>query len=338
MTLLQQRLAALVALGKYIEQEPKELELAILQSYKANQWFTPENTRLALENISQQFLQQEKLEQFIAHYKLGEKTAIPKTVGFVLSDQTPAEGFQDIIYSFLVGHKSLIKLSPKDAFLIPAFIKFLATQGYEEHFEIVKKLKGYDAVLVSSTKEKVKLFETYFKKCPNLIRTNRNSVAVLRGDESDTALKQLGVDVFRYFGLSSRNVSKIYIPQNYNFVPLQEAMHTYNDIIHHNQYKNNFDYNFTLLILNKIPHKATGSLLFYEREELASRVACIHFEYYDKEEDLKNKLQPQLENIEVIAAEIKLPPFKIIPFGQTQTPTLFDFKNGMDVMTFLLGL
>jgi len=334
-----ERIEALVGLGTYLEKKEEELQALVTTTYHQNLWFIEENTYKAITSIVEHFLQKELIENWISQYDIPDDTEM-KTVGLILAGNIPLVGFYDFMCVFLAGHKSKIKLSEKDKTLIPHFIKIMEKAQPEvgDYFEVVERLKGFDAVIATGSNNSGRYFESYFGKYPNIIRKNRNAVAVLTGKESKEQLLELGNDVFQYFGLGCRNVSKLYLPKDFNFHPLLEAFHEFKEIVLNDKYKNNFDYNYTLLILNKISYEANGCILMTEDASLQSRIAHLHYEYYSDLSDLKEKIDSKIEEIQCIVSGVDIQGFNIIPFGKAQTPDLTDYADGIDVMAFLLKL
>ncbi len=336
---LSQRLNALIQLGEHLRGEDDYLKAVIHRTSYHNPWFTAENQERAIAAIAEQFLATAALEEWLSRYSIPNETAI-KTVGLVMAGNLPLVGFHDVLCVFVAGHKAKIKLSEKDPYLLPYLLKLLekidpATTAY---FEITERLLDMDAVIATGSNNSARYFESYFSKYPNIIRKNRNGVAVLTGTESKDDLHELGHDVFRYFGLGCRNVAKLYLPKGYDFIPLLEALHEYRDIILHQKYKNNFDYNFALYILNKVQYQANGCILMIEEASLHSRIASLHYEYYDSLETVEHELERHAEAIQCIIAQPNVLKTKTFPFGKSQEPALWDYPDGVDSMAFLLSL
>ncbi|MFT5764772.1 MAG: hypothetical protein ACI8X3_002204, partial [Saprospiraceae bacterium] len=300
---LSERINVLAYLGAYLKKGNELLDAAIELTYFHNRWFIIENTQKAIEAISTAFLQKEVLEKWVSDYDIPEKNTAKK-VGLILAGNIPLVGFHDIMSVFVAGHIAKIKLSEKDKHLMPHFIKVMAEvdDRVNTYFEITERLLGFDAVIATGSNNSARYFDAYFGKYPNIIRKNRNAVAVLTGKETPEDFKALGIDIFQYFGLGCRNVSKIYVPEAYDFDPLLEALHEYNEIVLNDKYKNNFDYNYTLLILNSVAHKSNGCILMTEGQPLQSRIAQLHYEYYKDENDLKSKLDSVKEEIQCIVS------------------------------------
>lgn len=339
---LQQRIDCLTQLGQYLREENEDpvLTAVIHRSEIENPWFTPQNVRSALQAIATEMLDADALRDWAAAYSLPDQNASIKTIGIVMAGNLPLVGFHDWLCVFISGHHARVKLSDKDKQLLPFLLKKLAEFDFEAwgttHFLAENEpLRQYDAVIATGSNNTARYFEQYFSKAPHIIRRNRNSVAVLDGAESMAQLYALGHDVLSYFGLGCRNVSKIYVPRGYNFEPMLEALHEYRQLALHNKYKNNFDYNMTLFILNQTPFLNNGSVILKEDTSLSSRIASLHYEYYDSETQLIDELSRHSEQIQCIVGRRPLGRLTVMDFGQTQHPGLRDYPDGVDVMDFL---
>ncbi|MBV6439108.1 MAG: hypothetical protein EPGJADBJ_00740 [Saprospiraceae bacterium] len=341
---LRERLDLLAELGHYLRSgDDAELDAAIQKSYLENSWFTEANTRNALNAIAGAFLDQEKLEAWAKQYGISKIQHPDKTIGLVMAGNIPLVGFHDWLCVFVAGQRAKIKLSDKDKRLLPLLVKKMGEWAHEswEYTGFVPEnepLKDFDAVIATGSNNTARYFEQYFGKYPHIIRRNRNGVAVLNGLETMADLYALGRDIFTYFGLGCRNVSKLYVPHGYHFDTLLEALHEYRDIIHHDKYKNNFDYNLTLLILNQVPYKNNGCLLLTEESSLKARIASVHYEYYDDLFDIDARLAEKKDEIQCVVSHVNLRDFAVLPFGKSQEPGLSDYADGVDVMRFLTEL
>lgn len=341
---INERIELLAELGRYLSAEPDDELLHVIQkSYIEHRWFTPENIRYALKSISSAFLEPGLLKQWSDKYPIKPAIHPEITIGLVMAGNIPLVGFQDWLCVFMAGQRAKVKLSDKDKNLLPFLIKKMGNWAFESweytvFLEEPDKLQGFDAVIATGSNNTARYFEQYFSKYPHIIRRNRNGVAVLDGKESMADLYALGRDIFTYFGLGCRNVSKIYVPRDYDFIPLLEALHEYRDLVLHDKYKNNFDYNLTLLLLNQIPFHNNGCILLREEPSLQARIASVHYEFYDDTEHLKTMLHTRKEEIQCIVGAIKLPGVTVLPFGKTQEPSLFDYADGVDVMNFITQL
>ncbi|MFZ2897871.1 MAG: acyl-CoA reductase [Saprospiraceae bacterium] len=333
---LKRRIDLLVKLGQHLLGEDEYLRAVMHRAEFHNSWFTRESQELAIRSIATAFLQREALEALAARYPVSDEPT-GKTVGVVMAGNIPLVGFHDWLCVFLAGHRAQVKLSEKDAYLFPYLLKLMekwepAMQGW---VETVERLKGFDMVIATGSNNSARYFEAYFGKKPHIIRRNRNGVAVLSGNETQEELYELGKDIFTYFGLGCRNVAKIYVPEGYQFEPLLEALHEYREIVLHEKYKHNFDYNYALFILNKVPHKANGCILLKEDDSLASRIACLHYAYYKSKEAVERELEERNEEVQCVAARPGYLSIPVIPFGGTQQPRLDEYADGVDTMALL---
>jgi len=333
---LSERISVLAKLGEKLSQPDAERMALIKASYRHNLWFTEDNYEAAIQAIAERMLKRSLLEEWVKPYPISD-TMTPEVVGMVLAGNIPLVGFHDVLSTFICGHIAQIKLSDKDKLVLPYLIDQMVAidERVRAYFIFVERLSRFDRVIATGSNNTARYFELYFGKYPNIIRKNRNAVAVLSGHESEGALHALGKDVFTYFGLGCRNVSKLYVPKGYEFQPLLEQLHEYRKIIELNKYKNNFDYNFTLLILNKTKYFSNGCILIYESELIQSRIASLHFEYYEDQQDLQNKLEPHREAIQCVVSDQPVENWKHIALGDAQTPALDDYADGVDTLAFL---
>lgn len=335
---LSERIDLLVGLGEYLSKESEVLSTVIQKTYFHNRWFIKENTQKSIDAIRTAFLSRDLLTSWISNYEVSDDTN-PKRIGLILAGNIPLVGFHDILSVFAAGHQAVVKLSEKDKWLIPHFVEVMAQQDERanEYFHFEERLQNFDAVIATGSNNTARYFDAYFGKYPNVIRKNRNGIAVLNGNETAEELNALGKDIFQYFGLGCRNVSKLYLPNGYEFQTLLEALHEYNEIVLHHKYKNNFDYNYTLLILNGVAHQSNGCILMTEDESLQSRIAQLHYEFYQDEEDLKQKIEAKKEEIQCVVGQ-PIADMNVFPFGEAQKPSLMDYADGVDTMKFLTQL
>ncbi len=333
------RINLLVELGKELNSSSNErLKQATLKAHLENQWFTPKNTRKAIKAICDQFLQRNLLENWIKYYHIDGVKA--KNIGLVLAGNIPLVGFHDLLSTFITGHKSIIKPSSKGKVLIEAVINILSDiePKTKTQFEIVDKLADFDAVIATGSNNTALHFEYYFREYPKIIRKNRTSVAILDGNESSEELKSLATDVFAYFGLGCRNVSKIYVPDGYNPDHIFEAFYEYEHVIDHNKYKNNYDYNNAIFLLGQHKFLTNDFIILKEDESLHSRIASLHYEYYTDLENVKTQIVNLKENIQCVSTNVEMGEMETVPLGKCQNPGLWDYADGVDTMNFLTHL
>ncbi len=337
--IVEERIEALIQLGHILSQKDEYRDAVIHRTYMNNRWFTKKNQQLAIDAIAAQFLEEKKLRQWLNTYNILDNNA-PAQVGLVLAGNIPLVGFHDVMCTFISGHISQIKLSDKDKYLLSYIFRALKQidPRTEKYFRVVEKLQAFDAVIATGSNNSARYFEAYFGKVPHIIRRNRNAVAILDGKESKEDLSRLGKDVFQYYGLGCRNVAKIYVPRGYQFEPLLEALHEYNDIILNDKYKNNFDYNYAIYVLNKAKYMANGCIILTESEAITSHIAGLNYSFYDQETELEAELIARQDEIQCVVTRSNLSQIPTFDFGQAQEPGLADYADGVDTIDFLLRL
>jgi hypothetical protein len=258
----------------------------------------------------------------------------PKTVAIICAGNIPMVGWHDVFCTLLCGHSALVKLSSDDAQLMPAAIVVLE-KFWPEVTDLVKyahgKMENFDAVIATGSNNTGRYFEHYFSSYPHIIRKNRNSVAILNGTETPEELQELGKDIFAYFGLGCRNVTKIYMPEGYDINKVFEGIYSFHPIVNHNKYANNYDYNKAVWLLNQEDLLENGFILFRKDKGIASPTGSMYYEYYADETELRKELAEKAEQIQCIVSK------NDIPFGQAQNPGLADFADNVDTMEFLIS-
>ncbi|HEX4372736.1 MAG TPA: acyl-CoA reductase, partial [Puia sp.] len=281
-------------------------------------------------------LQKEKLENWCKQYAIPEKEDNAKTVGLIMAGNIPLVGFHDFLCVFISGHKQIIKPSSKDETLIKHIVQYLSEKNdaVKDVVSFSEMLKGCDAYIATGSNNSARYFEYYFGKYPNIIRRNRTSVAVLIGDENKEELERLSSDISLYFGLGCRNVTKIYVPENYDFLPLLDALKKFDYFSHHPKYKNNYDYQLAILIINGKYYMTNGSIILTENNAAFSPISVLHYEYYRLTPTplLAERGFENSEDIQCIAGK------NFLPFGSTQKPSLTDYADGIDTLKFLAEL
>lgn len=304
-----------------------------------NGWFTEENVRAALLAIKTNYLNKSELLAFAREQKIPNENVSPKIVGLVMAGNIPLVGFQDLLYVLLTGNKAQLKLSSKDEFLNKVIIKKLIEieSKWKNFISIEERLSNFDAIIATGSNNTSRYFDYYFAKYSNIIRKNRNSIAVLTGNEDETALQNLGKDLFNYFGLGCRNVSQILVPEAYDFVPLFKTLEThYPDLKNHHKYKNNYDYQLSLLLINGVEHLASENLIITKKEHVASPISCLYYQNYKSIEDVRQYLNKKQDEIQCVVSQLTEIE-GVIPFGNSQQPGLNDFADNVNVIDFLLN-
>ena len=313
-----------------------KMEEKIETAVHHNGWFTRENIIFSLQRWSEA-LTEENLKLWLAEYDLSKSGG--KNVGIVMAGNIPLVGFHDFISVLVAGHKVLVKQSSNDQQLLPVIAAYLMQldSRYENRIEFTKeKLEGFDAVIATGSNNTARYFEYYFKDIPRIIRKNRNSVAVLTGSETREELSKLGEDIFRYYGLGCRNVSKLYVPRDYDFDDFFKSIYKWNPIIHRDKYANNYDYNKTVYLMSEFKLLENGFLILKEDSSFGSPIATLFYERYKDEKELTALLKENKDRIQCIVKQ--KPENGEVMFGQTQKPLLWDYADNVDTIEFLLNL
>jgi hypothetical protein len=306
-------------------------DLVITQHLK-NPWFTPDNVRMSLNAIADQ-LTPDNLHKWTGAYRQLQKPAPSFRVAVIMAGNIPLVGFHDFLTVLISGNIVIVKKSSKDPDLI-VFIKDLLIEIDGEFSTLIRIAEGtlpeFDAVIATGSDNTSRYFEYYFGKYPHIIRRNRSSIAILTGDESDAELKALGTDIFSYFGLGCRNVSKIYIPEGYDLSSLAGKWEKFSNLISHQKYANNYDYNKAVFIVNREKFTDTGFVLLKEDQRLSSPVAVLYYEYYNGRDNAEHITGILSEKLQCIAGRGH------VPFGSAQSPALWDYADGVDTLEFIL--
>lgn len=337
------RINALVQLGNFLLHPDEGLEQLIATAPQQNAWYTAQNTGNAVEAIGL-MLNQPDLEKWLDAYPITSEAQVqtkPKVIGLVLAGNIPLVGFHDILCVIASGNKALIKLSSQDQKLIPYILEKLIEieQGFKNSFEFTERLAGFDAVIATGSGNTSRYFEYYFKHVPHIIRKNRNSIAILTGEETSAELKALGHDIFDYFGLGCRNVSKVYVPEGYDFRIFFEAIEEFQPVSDHHKYNNNYDYNKSIFLVNGDKHLDNGFLLVKNDLRLASPLAVLYYEEYSNLVQLHQNLEPLKEQVQCLVSHVNLNlDLAGVGFGKSQQPKLWDYADRVDTYAFLSNL
>ena len=332
----QQNINNLVRLGELLS-KTEQFNDIFDKAEQQNSWFTRANVIFAFKSWSEA-LSENNVQQWLSQYQLPQTTS-PKKILIIMAGNLPLVGFHDLLCVLVAGHKAIVKLSSDDGVLLPYLIKQIrafAPEWAEAVAFTDDKVTEYDAVIATGSDNTARYFEYYFGKKPHIIRKNRHSVAVLTGEETPEELQDLGKDIFLYYGLGCRSVSKLFVPQGYDFDLLFQAIYPYKDIIEEQKYANNYDYNKAVYLMSLYKLLENGFLLLKEDEHYGSPIATLFYEYYTNKEALKKKLATDREKIQCVVGHNFID--GEIPFGQTQTPKLWDYADGVNTLTFLLNL
>lgn len=347
MLTFEQRKAAFIDLGQHISnlidqqfltpsKQHSKFEEILQIAQAENQWFTEEHIRYALRQWAES-LQDPKLNEWLSKYNI-ENDKPAQTIGSVMAGNIPLVGFHDFLSILISGHKIIAKLSSNDKRLLPYLAEqlikiqpeFKSYIKFEEN-----QLKDYDAIIATGSNNTARYFEYYFRNKPHIIRKNRNGVAVITGKENLEDFQKLGEDIFRFFGLGCRNVSKLFIPQNFDFDGFFKGISKFKSYIYHNKYANNYDYNKAVYLMSEIKFLDNEFLILKEDNQISTPIAVVNYEVYDNESTLQESINLHKEEIQCIVGQHPLCQFD---FGQAQQPHLTDYADGVDTIQFLLNL
>ena len=342
MIVLQERVALMVRLGNYFRDNNEEWQNVVALADRQNGWFTNEFIQLAVTNITNEFLQEDKLNTWIAKYPEvshnDDAQKIP-TVGLVMAGNIPLVGFHDFLCVFIMGFNLKLKLSSKDTVLWKHILYVLGTwnEAFKQQVTVEEMLKNCDAYIATGSNNSARYFEQYFAKYPSIIRKNRTSVAVLDGTESAAELGFLADDVCSYYGLGCRNVTKIYVPEGYKFEELLPAFKKYKHHADHNKYRNNYDFQLAIFLLNNVQYMTDESLLIVPNESPFAAISVLHYETYRDKETLLKELTDD-DRLQCVSVRTKQAELKTKTFGENQVPTLDDYADNVDTMKFLASI
>ena len=308
----------------------------IKRAEEYNSWFTQNNVLFAFDSWAKA-LTKVNIDQWLENYQIPDNST--KTIAVIMAGNIPLVGFHDFLCVSITGNKVLAKLSSNDKYFIPLIAKYLeyVEPSFKGTFNFTEeKLQNYDAVIATGSNNTARYFDYYFGKHPHIIRKSRNSVAVLDGNETHEQLENLSDDIFRYYGLGCRNVSKIFIPRNYDFDMLFKAVYKHKDILNYTKYANNYDYNKAVYLMSLFDIKENGFLMLKEDKSYASPIASLFYEFYDDFDSLKTKLKDDSDKIQCITSELNIE--DSVKFGQTQLPKLWNYADNVDTVNFLITL
>ena len=343
---LNNRITLFVKLGRFFSDyinnnleslEKNKFDKAINESILHNSFFSKKNILKSLLSWSN-VLTKKSIHNFLSNYLIKIKKR-EKKIAIIMAGNIPLVGFHDFFCVIISGNFAVIKLSSKDSHLFKFILSFLVKENpdFSTKFDVVEnKLQIFDAVIATGNNISANQFELYFKKYPKIIRKNRHSIAILNGNETKKEIELLANDIFYYYGLGCRNVSKIFIPNNYNLDILFKSFVLWNEVINKNSYANNYNYYRAIYLLNKEVFFDNGFVLFKESEKIGSPVGTIYFEYYKSDNQIKEMIKKNNEKIQCIVSNNNYP--KTIKFGETQMPNLNDFADDIDTFNFLLKL
>lgn len=347
---LEKRVDSLHKLGLYLDEFLKYTENdrlndfsilnnAVRDSAINNPWFTVSNIHRAMQAWSK-VLSLESLLDWVKRYPTLDKSFASRNVAVIMAGNIPLVGMHDFISTLLCGQHFLGKLSKNDRFLLPAIAEVLTgiEPGFKEMIHFTQdNLKGYDAVIATGSNNTSRYFEFYFSSVPHIIRTSRNGIGILDGNETPEELILLGDDICQYFGLGCRSISKLYIPENYDILKILNGCNPhFDEYVNHNKYMNNYLYQKTIHQMNFIPFYENGAVLMVQNEALASPISVVFYEYYSDYKSLTEQLRVKSEQVQCIVGSERLE--GVVRFGKAQQPELWEYADGVDTIKFLLSL
>lgn len=333
---IESRIEAFKKLGqKFGRLTDEDFQQFEAQAFPHNRWFIKDSIAKAFKGLTL-MLADNKLDQWVESYQL--QPEVPKIVGIVMAGNIPLVGFHDLMSVLASGHVAAVKMSSQDEVLMKLVIDWLLEiePRFKKSLQIRERLTDVDAVIATGSDNTARYFEYYFGKIPHIIRKNRTSVAVLDGKETEEEIQKLGRDIYDYFGLGCRNVSKLYLPENLDFTHLLDSWQDYSHLLENSKYKNNYDYHKSIALVNGEDHLDTGFALFKPSQDLVSPTSVVYLEKYPDKDLVMNALESNKSKIQCIIGHKEIR--GAIPFGTAQVPELWDYADGVDTLSFLSSL
>jgi hypothetical protein len=341
MNVNSKRIRALIKLGDHLRrfdtnhENYSKLHFVIQKAMIYNRWFT----ELSVEETIKTWgitLSEKEIEKWLSNYSITKKNN-PKTIALILAGNLPMVGFHDLICVLMSGHNALVKCASKDLYLLPYMTQFLEQETGEVNFSYTKEiLSDFDAVIATGSNNAARYFDHYFSNYPNIIRKNRNGIAVLSGKETSEEFQLLGKDILQYFGLGCRNVSKLYIPEGFNLDLIFGGLYPFKGVLEHAKYANNYDYNKAVFLMSEFDFLENGFFMLRNEPSFSAPISCVHYEYYKNENALKKHLTENKEAIQCTVSKLDIN--DSIPFGEAQRPSLRDYADKVDTLLFLESL
>ncbi|MDG1252015.1 MAG: acyl-CoA reductase [Flavobacteriaceae bacterium] len=335
------RIDALISLGVHLgdfknnHSNYSNLQDSIEKAIVNNAWFNQENIESTFRSWSKA-LNENQVKKWVSKYNFKDVKK-PKTVALILAGNIPMVGFHDIVSVWVSGNNADIKCASKDKFLIPYMTDFLEKETGISAFKFTDQhFTDFDAVIATGSNNSARYFNHYFGKYPNIIRKNRNGIAILNGQETKSQMEGLATDIIQYYGLGCRNVSKVYIPNDYNINFIFGGLYRYSKVIENAKYANNYDYNKAVFLMSDYTFLENGFFIIREDKGFSAPIACLHYEYYSNEIELEEHLNENRESIQCIISN--MPIKRKIDFGSSQQPSLWDYADELDTLSFLNNL
>ena len=337
---MEEKIEALGNLASCLRQPDERMRKVLQQATLENPWFTSGSLLHAVDEIAKWCVDGLALRNWSSAYDFDKSNEHPRSIGVISAGNIPAVGFHDFLCIYLSGHSALLKLSDKDTQLMTYLIAQLSEfdKNLEGRVRVVTKLSGFDAVIATGSDNSKRYFNEYFGRYPHIIRGHRNAVAVLHMSDTDEQLQELGKDIFTYFGLGCRNVTKIYVPESFDVKRLFEAWSDFSGVGLHNKYKNNYEYNRAIYLVNRIDHLDNGFVILMESDEISGRIAMLNYSYYEDVSEVEKDIAKASDQIQCVASMVELRAIPTVKFGVCQSPDLTDYADEADVMQFFADL
>jgi len=335
------RTEALQYLREKINDRDGLLEANIHRTSFHNPWLTKENYWKRLDELALGMLDKETLGRWTEEYVFPVDDAHQRVIGVVLGSEIPLVGFHDFLMVYLSGHRGKIKLSPDDPYVFPVLLQYLnhVDSSVKDQIRVVEQFQKFDAVIAHGIKDTHGYFQKYLGQYPSVLRKKRTSVAIIDGSENEEDLIGLGRDVFDYFGMGVRNVSKVFVPENYDFSRFLKLTKPFSDLKNHNNYKNNYDYHLSIELLNQSRIIYNDYLIVKpENEKLNTPVGLLYYEEYEDLDSVREKVAGLKEKIYAVVGRYDVDEVPGVGFGETQASDIFDDPDHIDTGKFLLNL
>lgn len=335
MVLKEHQRKLIIGLNNLLSPESDFHDQLIQQSQRHNPWFTPEMTALAIKSIRQHYLAPQLVEHWLRPYPPAQHK---RNLAIICAGNIPLVGFHDILCAYFTNHNCQIKLSSKDDYLMKSIVEQMQNldDDWRQRSCVIDQVKKPDMVIATGSNNTQRYFEQYFQGIPNILRNNRTSVAVLDGKESNYEYAALSQDIFSYYGLGCRNVAHLFLPRGFDLLKLRTSFEEFNHLLDHHKYRNNYDYNYAIYLMNKVSFYNLGPALLLESHDLFARIACIHYQFYDDVEDVVGYIKTRKRDIQCVVSSMDEQELNAIPLGMAQSPSLNDYSDGMDTIKFLL--
>ena len=334
MSIRQKKIQSLLKLGSWLKEFSSNKKIDHLRKKLSdnNGWFTKWNLNSASLSWSKS-LNVEDINLWSKNYKI---TKNPKNIGLILAGNIPFVGLHDILCVWFSGNNAIVKLSSKDMYSLPYILSFLENECPETKGQIIfsdKKFQNYDAIIATGSNNSARYFDYYFSKVPKIIRKNRNGIAVLDGNETKDQIEKLGYDILAHYGLGCRNISKIFVPKNYDINIIFGGLFKYSNVMDSAKYANNYDYNKAVFLMSEFDFMDNGFFMLKRDSKFSSPLSSAFYSEYESIESVKKIIDKNSDLIQCIVSN-KIIKNSIL-FGEAQNPKLSEYADGINTLDFL---